>query len=561
VAKTQATVARVVESAAAALLEFNTEAYESEVHALGEAETAHRGVTDEAFAGSKIPSVLGVAWREMIDTAQRYTREVEHAAYPHDGDVCVYCRQQLDADAVALLAKYRDMTVAATRKAVDAARERLQTRQRSVPSAKVAELHAMIAQHATTLDGDQRLAGASQTLASAADAALAAIARGSSVDVSSLRSASSNARDASSAAAAKADMLVADLTAKADERKRLLEQESARLRELDARLTLRQLLPDIEKHVADAKAVSLAGLLISRFPPLLRALTEATKDASELLVNADFEKRFRDECDALKAPAVSLDFPGRKGEPARRKRVVPQHKLSEILSEGEQKVIALADFLAEATLRRTAAPIVFDDPVNSLDYRRSDHVANRIVDLAAEQQVIVFTHNIMFTVAFLEVAKKRGIPLAYYDVKADDGKVGLVSEGTSPRIDSPAAVEKKIKTAIDRAGKESGEMREMWIERGYSLLRSWCEVFVEVELLNGVARRFEHNIRLHSLPNIKIDRLDAAIKVVDEIFSKSCRVTEAHSQALESLGVRPMLDDLKADFQKLVEARAAHMKK
>jgi hypothetical protein len=33
-------------------------------------------------------------------------------------------------------------------------------------------------------------------------------------------------------------------------------------------------------------------------------------------------------------------------------------------------VIAIADFLAEATLlRKTSAPIVFDDPVNSLDYK------------------------------------------------------------------------------------------------------------------------------------------------------------------------------------------------
>lgn len=560
-AKTQATLARLVEGTASAILDFNFEAYASELHALAEAAAAHRAVTEEAFAGSTIPGVLGTSWREMIDAAQRYTGEVEDQAYPRDGDPCVYCRQRLDGTAVELLKKYRDLTTAATRRTVDAARERVQARQRSAPSGQVSDLQSSLAQHAALLDADRILSDAAHALVKESNDALAAIARREGIEEARLRGQATEAKDIAAASAAKADTLVSDLTAKADERKQLLDSESTRLRELDGRLVLRQILPDIEKHVADAKAVSLAGALLARFGPLQRGLTDATKDASVGLVNADFEKRFRDESLALKAPDVSLDFPGRKGEPARRKRVVPQHKLSEILSEGEQKVIALADFLAEATLRRTAAPIVFDDPVNSLDYRRSDHVANRIVDLAAEQQIIVFTHNIMLTVALLEVAKARGISLTYYDVKADDGKIGLISQGTSPRTDSTSVFEKKIKAAIDGAGKETGEMREMWIERGYSLMRSWCEVFVEVDLLKGVARRFEPNIRLHSLPNIKTDRLEAAIKVVDQVLTKSCRVTDAHSQTMESLGVRPTLDEMKVDFQQLLDARTAYTKK
>lgn len=92
-------------------------------------------------------------------------------------------------------------------------------------------------------------------------------------------------------------------------------------------------------------------------------------------------------------------------------------------------------------------------------------------------------------------------------------------------------------------------------------MRSWCEIFVEVDLLKGVARRFEPNIPLHSLPNIKTDRLDAAFKVVAETFTKSCRVIDAHSQAMESLSIRPTLDELKADFQKLIDVRTEYTRK
>jgi hypothetical protein len=561
VAKTQAAFARTLDAAAGAMLVFNADAYTSEVAALRESETAHHAVTDEAFAGSAIPGVLGPAWRDMIDAAQRYAGETEHAGYPHDGDVCVYCRQTLEPDAVELLAKYRDLTTATTRRTADAARDRLRVRQRTAPHGTIADLERAFTQDAAIVDADRTLADVAHALVSSAKGMLAAVDEGAVVDVTAALAAATAAKEIASTMIASADMRIADLSAKADERKRLFDVESARLRDLDARMLLRQLLPDIEKHVADAKAVSLAGTLATRFAPLQRSLTEATKEASVGLVNADFEKRFRDESAALKAPNVMLDFPGRKSEPTRRKRVVPQHKLSEILSEGEQKVIALADFLAEATLRRTAAPIVFDDPVNSLDYKRSDHVAKRIVDLAAKQQVVVFTHNIMLTVALLEMARGSGIAVTYYDVTADDGKIGLISEATSPRTDSTGSIEKKIKTSIDAAAKETGEMREMWIERAYSLLRGWCEVFVEVDLLKGVARRFEPNIRLHSLPNIRADRLDAAIKVVDEIFTKACRITDAHSQPAETLNIRPTLDDLRADYQRAMNARTAYTKK
>lgn len=64
-------------------------------------------------------------------------------------------------------------------------------------------------------------------------------------------------------------------------------------------------------------------------------------------------------------------------------------------------MIALADFLAESTLRRSASPVVLDDPVTSLDSKRLGYVVGRIVELSDERQVIVFTHNIWFTMELL----------------------------------------------------------------------------------------------------------------------------------------------------------------
>lgn len=67
---------------------------------------------------------------------------------------------------------------------------------------------------------------------------------------------------------------------------------------------------------------------------------------------------------------------------------------NEVLSEGEQKCVALAMFFAERDLLPHPYPMVFDDPLNSLDVRYMALFADRIIDMP--NQVIVFTHHVLF---------------------------------------------------------------------------------------------------------------------------------------------------------------------
>ena len=60
------------------------------------------------------------------------------------------------------------------------------------------------------------------------------------------------------------------------------------------------------------------------------------------------------------------------------------------------------------------------------------------------------------------------------------------------------------------------------------------------------------------MTSIKTDRLDAAIKVVAEIFTKACRITDTHSQPAETLNIRPSLDELRSDFQRTIDARTEY---
>ena len=61
----------------------------------------------------------------------------------------------------------------------------------------------------------------------------------------------------------------------------------------------------------------------------------------------------------------------------------------------QQFDVALAEFLTELQLDKSKAPVIFDDPVTSLDHKIVDEVARRLVGLSIERQVNVFTHSIL----------------------------------------------------------------------------------------------------------------------------------------------------------------------
>ena len=221
---------------------------------------------------------------------------------------------------------------------------------------------------------------------------------------------------------AEEEELLETLAAKRTERVERLAAAESELAELADQLQLGQRFDAIRQHVEDAKWAEKAEQLSGRFRKLSASLTATVKAASASLLNTDFERRFEEERKALRAPEVGLAFPGRRGEPARRKTVSANHKPSKVLSEGEQKVIALADFLAEVSLRSTPVPVVFDDPVNSLDYRRLADVAERISVLVEERQVVVFTHNIWLTVELLAKFESNRDRCTYYRVTERQGR-------------------------------------------------------------------------------------------------------------------------------------------
>jgi len=535
---------------------FDSEAYRQAVAALQTAQAKHEQATRTALESENIPGILGKSWKEFIEAAERYIRESGIDSYPESGKPCVYCRQPLTDAAVSLIRKYRDYCNAASRQKVEEAREHLRVLCEPIANLRIDELandlESLVKAGEDSSNPPHYLEIASKVIEHVR-ALQQAIAerRDCPAMPEHVRQAPAVLREAVESAKTSVNNLREQL----GERDKTLAREQVRLWELEDRLTLRELLPAIREHVEAARWAKRAGIYLGRFQGIKRSLTETAKRASSEVLNRNFERVFYEECEALHAPPITLDFPGRGGEPRRRKLLTPEYGLSEILSEGEQKVIALADFFAEASLKPDRSPIVLDDPVTSLDHKRLKYVVDRIFELSKDRQVIVFTHDIWFAAELLARFEREPGDCAFYDVTAEGQQIGIVTRGSHPRTDTFKDRKRRITKWIEQAERETGETRQALIEKGYEELRGACEIVVEKDLLQDVAARYRPNLKMGNLRRIRTERLRRAIDRVYGVFEKCCRIIASHSQPLVSLGTRPSLDELKEDWKALQGAR------
>ena len=86
--------------------------------------------------------------------------------------------------------------------------------------------------------------------------------------------------------------------------------------------------------------------------------------------------------------------------------------LPRVFSEGEKSALGLAAFFTEIHLDTSKSAIILDDPVSSLDHKRRRLVACRLVELAKDRQVIIFTHDASFISDLKLEAKSAKVEIA-----------------------------------------------------------------------------------------------------------------------------------------------------
>lgn len=185
-----------------------------------------------------------------------------------------------------------------------------------------------------------------------------------------------------------------------------------------------------------------------------------------------------------------LDLPGTK-------------KLDEILSEGEQRAIAIGSFLAELHLAGHQGGIVFDDPVSSLDHHRRMDVVHRLVNESMKRQVVILTHDTVFLSELRGELERQNVPHVIHHLEWRNGFPGYISAGLPWE-------HKSYEDRIDKLEKAQRDLSKNWpaypneedrarMTHHYGLLRATIERVVQDVILNGVVRRYDQYIRVENL--------------------------------------------------------------
>lgn len=537
---------------AEALLSFDQDEYNEALAARAQLTTDYETFRRELFAAADLPADPDDTWNDFIEAGEMYRQHLVEVE-AHDVDRCLYCRQPLLDPARDLLTRYSTYLEDKISSDIRTTDTTLGGYKQQAAALQGDEMGSLIRQ-CKDADPSERptYLALVDTIEGTRSAAAGAVAAGQPVSIT-VADLIAKPRAGADTALTAVDNRISELERQRKGRTEALVEKQAELLELKDAVELGKSWWLIETQVKSAKEADRLKTLKRPLTGLCRSVTALAKTASDQLINRSFDALFLEECEALLAPPLKVQFVGREGKSQRRKVLSGKYKPSKVLSEGEQKVLALADFLAEARLAGITAPVIFDDPVSSLDHRRVKQVAQRIARLADDNQVIVFTHDILFATTLLAPFEKSK-RCAYFQI-TDEGGKGKVSRATGPRIDSLNAIKARINNTIQAAKKQDGEARDALVHAGYNHLRAWCEVFTEDELLKGVTRRYQANVQMTTLGNINIDQLGEIIPKVSEVFEEACRYIDGHSQALITQGVSPTLTGLEQRWAELQELK------
>lgn len=154
-----------------------------------------------------------------------------------------------------------------------------------------------------------------------------------------------------------------------------------------------------------------------------RSISSIAKNASQTLVTDNLKTKFQDELNALGLSKLKVelrDAGASRGQSFSELCLASTNTVTDILSEGEQKGVALALFIAERRMQLSNNPIILDDPVNSLDNVIIAKLIERLSTLG--NQIIIFSHNLLL---LSSLENLKGIHVCGANQRLSCGKTGL----------------------------------------------------------------------------------------------------------------------------------------
>lgn len=449
----------------------------------------------QAFANAPLAGVGEDAWRRMWSAAATYAEQRAYPGHAHpnvdDGARCVLCQQTLDASAKQRMMAFAEYVGNHLEAEAVEAEKVLAQWVAAVPAPKPPGFWPSL------VTGVGMTVEAATHLGQQVDQRLAALRAGNAivpgVDWGPIQAASSQR--------------IAELTSRRDGWLALVKPEErqkkvARLAELRGQEWLSTIREAVtaeverkEKLAAIEQAISLAQTT---------ALTKLSNRIAEAQVAGGFLERFNNELKRLGGGRIpvkltyKLEGKGKVSFTIGLDGAADNARSHKVLSEGEQRVVSLAAFFADVEGTERSLPVIFDDPISSLDQTFEEAVAARLVELAKTRQVIVFTHRLSMGVLIDAAAGKKeapgSVPVVAVAIDRKGQETGVpatIQVFTQAPKAGLNTLEGKVRSALKL---DDEEQRQDLLKGHASNFRILLERTVEDQLCSSVVMRYRRQI-------------------------------------------------------------------
>ena len=536
-----------------------------------EADTARRAAEAAArslFSDQPISELGSEAWLRLLT----YAREFAATAFPDapppqlaSAGLCVLCQQALDEDAASRLAAFDDyVSGRATEESVAAARTLAEHRARllafGIRSRR--EFETLLAGYAALTDGgNDGVAGITAFVDRAAErlAALTRAIRGDrydSLDVLNPLPKSPDLFIKHEIARLKAE--IAELES-AERDENAVVRLQARHAELADR---KRLSEDIELVVEQRNRLEEHRRLdvccsLSRSGEITRHITHRRREILTPTLRASLHReldRFR-----LTHLPLNLSDHGEGAESIVEIELSARQRIrnnSDVLSEGEQRALELACFLAELHEIGSDHGIIVDDPVSSLDHSRMKAAAERLAEEASMgRQVIVFTHNIVLHhMLWTEARRVRVGRHREWMSSAGNDRFGFIDGSQQPwqlkHVGQRLHEIGEDFASLTAGGYDHADQNfRLAITDLYTKMQQTWERIVEEVLFNNVVQRFRGEVLTQSLKAACFDPATDYPLIFEGI--KRCSHYSGHEPAPDLPPELPEADEAARDIEEL----------
>lgn len=268
---------------------------------------------------------------------------------------------------------------------------------------------------------------------------------------------------------------------------------------LKDREKLVQLLPQVKAYIEEQKWISDA----EKKKIKTRIITNKQKELFTKYITEDYIAAFDEECKKLNANFnAEIVQRGSKGVTLKKiaiKGITP----GSILSEGEQRAICIANFLAEVKMNPNNVAVIFDDPVSSLDHLRRHDISARLIEESQKRQVVIFTHDITFLMEIKTLCDDQNIEFEMQTIRKIANRPGNITRAIPWQGMNVKERIKKLNFDLQNLQKveKSGDVDEYFYRA-----KAWCELLreswersVEEILLNDAIQRYNPCVQTQRL--------------------------------------------------------------